>query len=77
LALVYDEDRNFISQGRYHSAFLQPETWEEIDEAGRRSIKEWVELHSSKTASARAQWVLAHWEVESRRFVRLVPKLQA
>jgi glutamate synthase domain-containing protein 2/glutamate synthase domain-containing protein 1/glutamate synthase domain-containing protein 3 len=77
LAWVYDEDGKFISLGRYHGSFLQPETWGEIDEAGRQSIKEWVELHSSKTASTRAQWLLTHWEVEARKLVRLTPKPQA
>jgi glutamate synthase (NADPH/NADH) large chain len=77
LAWVYDEDGDFISQGRVHSAFLQPETWDELDKTSRQSIREWVELHAAKTTSARARMLLAHWEDESRKFVRLTPKPQA
>ncbi len=77
LAWVYDEDGEFISKGRYHSDFLQPETWEQLDEMGRESLRELVALHASKTASTRAQWLLANWQSEAQKFVRLTPKPQA
>jgi glutamate synthase (NADPH/NADH) large chain len=77
LAWVYDEDGEFLSRSRYHNGFLQPNGWEELDEASRRSIRELVELHSRKTESTRANWLLAHWENEAAKFVRLTPKPQA
>jgi glutamate synthase (NADPH/NADH) large chain len=76
LAWVYDEDGAFLSQGRYHSTFLQPDEWNQIDEAGRQSIRELIELHAARTASTRAYWLLNNWEVESKKFVRLTPRPQ-
>jgi glutamate synthase domain-containing protein 3 len=77
LAWVYDEDGSFLSAGRYHKAFLQPEKFGELDHTARQSIRELVELHASKTASVRAQWLLANWETESQKFVRMTPSPQA
>ncbi len=77
LAWIYDETGAFLAKGRYHHGFLQPETWDELDHSARQSIRELVELHFSKTASKRAQWLLANWETESPRFVRMTPKIQA
>jgi glutamate synthase domain-containing protein 2/glutamate synthase domain-containing protein 1/glutamate synthase domain-containing protein 3 len=77
LAWIYDEEGDFLGKGRYHKAFLQPETWDDLDHAARQSIRELVELHEAKTQSRRAQHLLAEWELESQRFVRLTPKPQA
>ncbi len=76
LAWVYDEDGEFVVNGRYHSAFLQPDTWDQLDAAARDSIRELVAMHASKTASTRAQWLLSNWDSEARKFVRLTPKPQ-
>jgi glutamate synthase domain-containing protein 3 len=48
-----------------------------LDHAARKSIYELVELHAAKTQSRRARRLLANWETESQRFVRLTPKPQA
>jgi glutamate synthase domain-containing protein 2/glutamate synthase domain-containing protein 1/glutamate synthase domain-containing protein 3 len=77
LAWVYDEDGEFLGKERYHCAFLQPDTWEQLDDAARDSIRELVALHANKTASTRALWLLSNWETEARKFVRLTPKPQA
>jgi glutamate synthase (NADPH/NADH) large chain len=77
LAWIYDEDGRFLSEGLYHQAFLQPETWLELDHSGRQSIRELVELHFTKTGSTRGQWLVANWEAESGKFVRLTPKPQS
>jgi glutamate synthase domain-containing protein 2/glutamate synthase domain-containing protein 1/glutamate synthase domain-containing protein 3 len=77
LAWVYDEDGTFLSQGRYHNSFLQPESWMELDNSAHQSIRELVELHFTKTASTRGQWLLANWDREARKFVRLTPMPQA
>ena len=50
---------------------------DELDDEARSSIRQFVALHAAKTASTRAQWLLAHWDFEGRRFVRLTPKAQA
>ena len=77
LAWIYDEDGEFLSKGRYHDGFLHPNRWAELDEASRRSIRDLVELHSQKTESTRAEWLLTHWKNEAAKFVRLTPKPQA
>jgi glutamate synthase domain-containing protein 3 len=77
LAWVYDEDGDFLGQTRYHSAFLQPASWDHLDDDARNSIRDLVEIHAGKTASTRAQWLLANWLAEARKFVRLTPMPQA
>jgi glutamate synthase domain-containing protein 2/glutamate synthase domain-containing protein 1/glutamate synthase domain-containing protein 3 len=77
LAWIYDEDGDFFGYGRYHNGFLQPETWDQLDTDARSSIRELVALHAAKTASTRAQWLLANWEGESQKLVRLTPKPQS
>jgi glutamate synthase (NADPH/NADH) large chain len=77
LAWVYDEDGEFLSTGRFHKDFLRPETWEELDPCGQQSIRELVESHATKTASTRAHWLMANWNEEARKFVRLTPLPQA
>jgi glutamate synthase (ferredoxin) len=77
LAWIYDEAGAFLGKGRYHQGFLQPATWDELDRPARQSIRELVELHYTKTRSKRAEWLLAHWERESPKFVRMTPKPQA
>jgi glutamate synthase (NADPH/NADH) large chain len=77
LAWIYDEDGEFLGNGRYHDAFLQPDKWDRLDDAARASIHELVALQASKTASTRAKWLLANWDTEAQKFVRLTPKPQA
>jgi glutamate synthase domain-containing protein 2/glutamate synthase domain-containing protein 1/glutamate synthase domain-containing protein 3 len=77
LAWIYDETGAFLGHGRYHKSFLEPATWDELDYAARQSIRELVELHGTKTASKRAEWLLANWDRESWKFVRMTPNPQA
>jgi glutamate synthase (NADPH/NADH) large chain len=76
LAWVYDEDGDFLGNGRFHDDFLLAESWDQLDGEARASIRELVALHGEKTASTRAQWLLTNWESEAKRFVRLTPKAQ-
>jgi glutamate synthase (NADPH/NADH) large chain len=75
-AWIYDETGGFLGNNRYHKAFLQPATWDELDHTARQSIRELVELHFTKTSSKRAQWLLTNWFRESEKFVRMTPKPQ-
>ncbi|HEY2472071.1 MAG TPA: glutamate synthase large subunit [Terracidiphilus sp.] len=77
LAWIYDEDGDFLRNVRYHAGFLQPDAWDQLDDQSRASVQGLVTLHASKTGSTRAQWLLANWEQESPKFVRLTPKPQA
>lgn len=76
LAWIYDETGDFLASTRYHRAFLEPQMWDELDHSARSSIKELVELHAVKTGSVRANWMLANWDTEATKFVRLTPKQQ-
>jgi glutamate synthase (NADPH/NADH) large chain len=73
LAWVYDEDGRFLADNRYHKGFLMPEGFASLDRTARQSIRELVELHASKTSSTRAQRLLANWEMESQKLVRMMP----
>jgi glutamate synthase (NADPH/NADH) large chain len=76
LAWVYDEDGSFVNKNLYHADFLVPEVWNDLDHTARQSIRELVELHSTKTASTRGKWLLTNWDREAQKFVRLTPKPQ-
>ena len=77
LAWVYDENGDFLSSGRFHKSFLSAESWEELDDASRRTIHEIVESHVEKTESVRGRMLLESWETEAPKFIRLTPKPQA
>jgi glutamate synthase domain-containing protein 2/glutamate synthase domain-containing protein 3 len=76
-AWIYDEEGRFPSTERYHKGFLRPEPWAELDPAAQESIRELVGKHAAKTGSTRAKWLLANWEAEAEKFVRMTPKPQA
>jgi glutamate synthase domain-containing protein 3 len=76
LASVYDEDGDFLANGRFHAGFLQADTWDQLDSDSRSAIRELVALQATKTSSTRAQWLLANWKSEAQKFVRLMPKAE-
>ena len=76
LAWIYDEDGEFLGKGRYHDAFLQPDTWDELETPHANRFANWSHC-TRKTASTRAQWLLSNWNTEAQKFVRLTPKPQA
>ncbi len=71
VAWIYDEDGKFLTRGRYHKGFLDPEVWDEIDDATLNELKSVVEVHAAKTGSTRAKWILGNWNMNSRAFVRM------
>jgi glutamate synthase (NADPH/NADH) large chain len=77
VAWVFDEDGKFLSRGRYHKGFLEPEVWDELEDLTLQELREVIELHAAKTGSTRAQWLLSEWDVYSRHFIRLKPRQQA
>ncbi len=77
LAWVFDEDGTFLSQTRYHTSFLTPEPFSELDEAAVDDLRKLIELHAEKTGSTRARWILADWANLSGKFVRLTPLPQS
>ena len=77
VAWVFDEDGKFLSRGRYHKGFLEPEVWDELEDLTLEELREVIELHAAKTGSTRAQWLLSEWDSYSKHFIRLKPRQQA
>jgi glutamate synthase (NADPH/NADH) large chain len=77
LAWVFDEDGTFLSQIRYHTGFLAPESTSELDETALEELRQLIGLHAEKTASTRARRILSDWANLSTRFIRLTPLPQA
>ncbi len=76
-AWVFDEDGCFLSDGRYHPAFLQPEPYAVLHPQAQDSIRELILLHGEKTGSTRAAWLLADWDALAPKLVRLSPLPQS
>ena len=72
-AWVFDEHGDFLSKQQYHTDFLQAEAFATLDAISQGSLKALIELHAEKSASSRAQWMLADWEQIAKKFVRLTP----
>ena len=76
LAWVYDEDGEFISKAVITATSCNPKTWEQLDEQAANPPRTRC-VACEQTASTRAQWLLANWQTEAQKFVRLTPKPQA
>ena len=73
VAWVFDEDDKFLAQTRYHTGFLTPEPWSQLDADAGEELRQLIVLHAEKTSSTRARWILSDWENLSSKFVRLTP----
>ena len=67
LAWVFDEDGAFLSQTRYHPAFLAPEPLSTLDEGVAEELRQLILLHAEKTDSTRAHRILSDWSNLSSR----------
>ncbi|RRA49744.1 glutamate synthase-related protein [Acidipila sp. EB88] len=76
-AWVFDEDGDFLSDGRYHASFLEAERFDHLDEEAQGVIRDLIQLHGEKTGSTRAAWLLAEWPTQATKLVRLTPLPQA
>jgi glutamate synthase domain-containing protein 2/glutamate synthase domain-containing protein 1/glutamate synthase domain-containing protein 3 len=72
-AWVFDEQGQFLSKQQYHTDFLQAEPFAVLDRSSQESLKALIQLHAEKSASSRAQWMLADWAELATKFVRLTP----
>ena len=69
IAYVYDRDNRF--KGRCN---LELVDLEELDEAGAAEVKTLISEHAQRTGSLRARNILASWERECQRFVKVMPR---
>jgi glutamate synthase (NADPH/NADH) large chain len=76
-AWVFDEDDTFLSLTKYHTSFLAPEPFSQLDHETGEELRRLIQLHAEKTGSTRAQWILNDWANLSARFIRLTPIPQA
>ena len=76
LAWVYDEDKTFVGEGRFHKDFVTPEPFASLPEESKDALKGLLLRHAEEASSSLAQAMLADWETRAQAFVRLTPKLQ-
>jgi glutamate synthase domain-containing protein 3 len=69
IAYVYDRDNRF--KGRCNPELVD---LEELDETGAAEVKTLISEHAQRTGSLRARNILASWERESQRFVKVMPR---
>jgi len=69
IAYVYDEHDEFYTLCNLETVTLEPLEEEDIDE-----IKRMIQNHASVTRSERAWRILALWDSEARKFIKVMPK---
>jgi glutamate synthase domain-containing protein 3 len=69
IAYVYDRDNRF--KGRCNLELVE---LEELDETGAAEVKMLISEHAQRTGSLRARNILASWDRECQRFVKVMPR---
>jgi glutamate synthase (NADPH/NADH) large chain len=69
IAYVYDRGNRF--KGRCNLELVE---LEELDDAGAHEVRTLISEHAQRTGSLRARNILASWERESQRFVKVMPR---
>ena len=69
IAYVYDRDNRF--KGRCNPELVD---LEELDDTGADEVKLLIAEHAQRTGSLRARNILASWERERQRFVKVMPR---
>ena len=72
-AFVFDEDGKFAA--RLNRERVHEEAF--VDNRDRRLVKRLLENHYFYTDSARAQWILDHWQSATQQFVKVMPNAYA
>lgn len=77
LAWIYDADRSFISNSKFHPEFIDPQQFSATDSSSQEGLKALMEEHVALSDSGLAKAILADWETKAASFVLLTPKPQA
>ena len=77
VAWIYDADGSFLSKGKYHPEFIDPQPFATLDAEAQESLRSLIEEHVALTDSGLAKSLLGDWAARSQAFVRLMPKPQA
>jgi glutamate synthase (NADPH/NADH) large chain len=76
IAWIYDADGDFLSKGKYHPEFIDPQPFATLDAEAQESLRSLIEEHVALTDSGLAKSLLGDWAARSQAFVRLMPKPQ-
>jgi glutamate synthase (ferredoxin) len=76
LAWVYDADGKFIGRKRFHPDFIDSKSFDEVESAARKALRELIERHAEKSGSSLAKRMLEDWPAAAKAFVRLTPRAQ-
>ncbi len=76
LAWVYDADKSFVEEGRFHPEFVTAEYFGAVGEEARGVLKSIVEAHARESSSSLAEAMLSDWATAAESFVLLTPKPQ-
>jgi glutamate synthase (ferredoxin) len=77
LAWVFDAQQTLIAQQRYHSEFLEAQTYDETSAEQQADLRQLLEEHVSLAHSRLAEQMVRDWEKVSAKFVLFTPKPQA
>jgi glutamate synthase (NADPH/NADH) large chain len=69
IAYVYDKDNRFKGRCNLELVDLEP-----LDDAGAQEVRALISEHAQRTGSLRARNILASWERECQRFVKVMPR---
>jgi glutamate synthase domain-containing protein 2/glutamate synthase domain-containing protein 1/glutamate synthase domain-containing protein 3 len=69
IAYVYDRDNRFKGRCNLELVDLEP-----LDDAGVDEVRALISEHAQRTGSLRARNILASWERERQRFVKVMPR---
>ncbi len=77
LAWVRDAAGRMLAETRYHTEFLEAQTFGQTTEGQQAGLRAIVEEHAAKAESRLAAALLKDWAAASQRFVLFTPKPQA
>jgi glutamate synthase (NADPH/NADH) large chain len=76
IAWVYDAKDNFVSKGKFHPEFVEPQPFATLEAEAQEGLRSLIEEHVTLTDSGLAKALLGDWASASQKFVRLMPKPQ-
>jgi glutamate synthase (NADPH/NADH) large chain len=77
LAWVLDDAQTLIREERYHTEFLEAQTFAETTPEQQAALKALIEEHVTLAHSSLGLRLLAEWDKVSAKFVLFTPKPQA
>jgi len=73
LAWIYDIDGNFVRNTRYHREFIAAESFSATEASAQEGLRKLIMFYVEQSESGLGHAMLADWEHQSQKFVRLTP----